>query len=74
MLISTQALTNATLPFLLRLAAQGTEQAIRSDAALRKGLNLYRGHVPQSNVADGLGYPYPPPAGGGMNGAPSLRC
>lgn len=58
---STQALTNATLPFLLQLASQGTVQALRNSAALRKGLNLYRGHVTQSNVADDLGYPYLPP-------------
>lgn len=38
---STQALTNATLPWLQRLAALGLENAIRESTPLRRGLNTY---------------------------------
>ncbi len=37
---STFALTNATLPYLLRLASQGVDGAIRADPGLAKGVNL----------------------------------
>ena len=40
---STAALTNATLPYLLRLASQGVEVAVRADAGLAKGVNLSGG-------------------------------
>ncbi|HAX24966.1 MAG TPA: alanine dehydrogenase [Chloroflexi bacterium] len=51
---STLALSNATLPYGLRLADHGLD-AIRQDAALAKGVNVYRGHVTYPAVAEAFG-------------------
>jgi alanine dehydrogenase len=48
---STQALTNATLPYVVRLAEQGLAEAVRSDAALAQGVNVAAGRVVQPEVA-----------------------
>ena len=40
---STLALTNTTLPYVVRLASEGVEQAIRSDPGLAKGVNVMDG-------------------------------
>ncbi|HEM2808856.1 TPA: alanine dehydrogenase [Streptococcus suis] len=55
---STQALTNATLPYALELANKGAEQAIADSKALRTGLNIYRGKVTNLAVAASLGLTY----------------
>ena len=39
---STKALTNATLPYLLRIAELGLDRALHEDGALLRGLNLYK--------------------------------
>jgi len=57
---STGALTNATLPFVLKLATDGVESAIRSDAGFRKGVNLYNGDVTCPAVADAHGLRFTP--------------
>lgn len=57
---STRALTNATLPYLTRLAVQGTRDAIAGDRALARGVNLHAGAVTNPAVAEGLGRPYVP--------------
>ncbi|MEI8015679.1 MAG: alanine dehydrogenase [Nitrospira sp.] len=49
---STAALTNATLPYLLRLATQGVEESVRADAGLAKGVNLSGGKITCRAVAD----------------------
>jgi alanine dehydrogenase len=54
---STQALTNATLPYTLRLA-QDPLAALRGRSDLRAGLQLYRGQVTHRAVADDLGFAY----------------
>ncbi len=54
---ATQALTNATLPFVLQLADLGYVEALRASAALRDGLNVYFGEVTHPAVAQSLGYP-----------------
>jgi len=54
---STYALTNATLPYVVKIANQNLD-ALRSDAALRKGLNVAAGKVTLRAIADQLGYPY----------------
>ena len=59
-LTSTAALTSSTLPFGLRLAEHGVEEACRRWADLREGLNLYRGMVTHKSVADAFGLPYTP--------------
>lgn len=53
---STQALTNATLPYVLRLAGLGWREALKQDAGLCNGLNVHRGRVTNAAVAADLGY------------------
>jgi alanine dehydrogenase len=57
---STYALTNATLPFLLQLAGDGVDRAIRSDSGLAKGVNLKDGKVTHRGVAEAHGLPFTP--------------
>ena len=52
---STQALTNATLPYLVELAAVGPTEACRRDPALGHGVNTEAGAVVNPVVADSLG-------------------
>lgn len=52
---STQALNNATLPFVLALADNGPLAALRSDPHLRDGLNVHSGQVTHRAVAEALG-------------------
>ncbi|MGQ0618243.1 MAG: alanine dehydrogenase [Acidimicrobiia bacterium] len=52
---STYALTNATLPYLSELAAQGLATACRADPALAAGVNTMRGAVVHPAVAEALG-------------------
>jgi alanine dehydrogenase len=54
---ATQALTQATLPFVLALADLGWERALASDPHLRAGLNVRRGEVTCPAVAQALGLP-----------------
>ncbi len=54
---STLALTNATLPYALRLARVGWQEACRQDAALRLGLNVVAGKVVYPGVAEAFGLP-----------------
>jgi alanine dehydrogenase len=57
---STYALTNATLPYLLQLADDGVDRAIRSDPGLAKGINLKDGKVIHRGVAEAHGLPFTP--------------
>ncbi len=59
---ATMALTNATLPYAMQLAAEG-EAALRHNAGLRDGLNVYKGQVTHRAVAENLGYAYVAAAG-----------
>lgn len=59
---STFALTNATLPFVMSLANRGAEEAMRSDAHLLNGLNVYRGVLTVPAVAQAHGLSYVEPA------------
>ena len=49
---STLALTNATFPYVLRLANQGAEAAIREDAGIAEGVNTYAGTLTYQAVAE----------------------
>ncbi|MCR8670687.1 alanine dehydrogenase [Agrococcus sp. HG114] len=51
---STRALTNATLPYVLRIADLGWEQAAAQDAALARGVNVHAGRVTNAGVAEAL--------------------
>ncbi|MFM7840899.1 MAG: alanine dehydrogenase, partial [Nitrospira sp.] len=48
---STLALTNATLPFIVRLASAGVERAIRYDTGLARGVNVMDGRITCQGVA-----------------------
>ncbi len=52
---STYALSNATLPYALKLANLGFEGAIKCDAALAKGVNTYKGFLTCPAVAEAFG-------------------
>jgi alanine dehydrogenase len=52
---STYGLSNATLPYALKLAKQGFAAAIKGNAALAQGVNTYDGHVTYQAVADAFG-------------------
>lgn len=54
---STLALTNATLPYALKLA-NGFEKAVREDKTLAKGVNTYKGKLANKEVAEALGLKY----------------
>ena len=51
----TLALTNATLPYIVRMANQGVEAALRADPLLATGVNLWRGEVVCEGVAEAMG-------------------
>jgi alanine dehydrogenase len=57
---STIALTNATLPYALRLADHGLS-ALKESPALLSGLNTYDGKVTFKAVSEALGYAYHDP-------------
>ncbi len=57
---STFALTNATLPYALKLADNGFPAAITNDPALARGVNLYKGLMTYESVASSLGLEYTP--------------
>ncbi len=52
---STIALTNATLPYALKLANLGMREALRSDPGFLAGLNVYDGQITCPPVAESLG-------------------
>jgi len=57
---STLALTNTTLPYIVRLASEGVEKAIRSDPGLAKGVNVMNGRITCQGVADAYGLRFTP--------------
>ena len=54
---SSEALTNATLPFGLALADRGLE-ALKQDPHLARGLNVLKGEITYPAVAEALGLPW----------------
>lgn len=54
---STTALSNATLPYILKLADKGWEEAVRADSALLKGLSTHDGKLYSAPVAEALDLP-----------------
>lgn len=58
---STFALNNATLPYVLKIANLGYQEALMSDAGLMKGLNVIDGKVTYREVADNFNMPYVTP-------------
>ena len=57
---ATTALTNATFPYVRKLANEGFEKAVVEDAQLAVGVNVFRGHVTNRDVAGSLGFKFTP--------------
>lgn len=55
---STIALNHATLPFVLAIANQGYQAAMKQDMHLRNGLNICCGEMTHRTVAEALHLPY----------------
>ncbi|NMB04951.1 MAG: alanine dehydrogenase [Bacteroidales bacterium] len=55
---STRALTNATMPYVIKLAEHGWKDACKRFEDLRQGLNILDGEVVYKSVADSLNLPY----------------
>ena len=53
---STIALTNATLPYVLKLASKGWKKACKEDEGLANGLNIVNGKVVFKGVSDAFKY------------------
>ncbi|MBS1868642.1 MAG: alanine dehydrogenase [Actinobacteria bacterium] len=59
---STYALTNATMPYVIRLADEGARRALTSDPGFLSGLNVCAGKVTYAPVAEVVGVEAAPPA------------
>ncbi|HYJ60888.1 MAG TPA: alanine dehydrogenase [Actinomycetota bacterium] len=57
---STYALTNVTLPYVLDIATQGAEAAVRADPALALGVNAWDGEITNEPVAEATGTGFRP--------------
>lgn len=57
---STVALTNATLPYALRIANYGIIKAAQKNEALKKGINTINGKLTCQGVAEAFGIKYTP--------------
>lgn len=57
---STLALTNATLPYALRLADKGWRNACKADPGLAEGVNIVDGKITYAAVAEAWNLPYSP--------------
>jgi alanine dehydrogenase len=55
-----QALTNAVMPYLVEVAANGFERALLALPELRRGTYLYRGRCARESLAQAFGLPYEP--------------
>ncbi|HEY8461772.1 MAG TPA: alanine dehydrogenase [Blastocatellia bacterium] len=55
---STFALTNATLPFAIKLANKGFKEAVAGDRHLREGVNAFAGYITHEAVAESQGLRY----------------
>jgi alanine dehydrogenase len=54
---STLALTNATFPYVMKLAQMGPGAAIKCDQGIREGVNTFMGHVTYAAVAESQNRP-----------------
>ncbi|MDY0322671.1 MAG: alanine dehydrogenase [Candidatus Carbobacillus sp.] len=57
---STFALTNVTMPYVMKIAQHGLLSAMAADPALAKGVNTMRGYLTNEPVAESLGLTYTP--------------
>jgi alanine dehydrogenase len=57
---STYALTNATMPYMVKLADKGWQKAIAADEGLKHGVNMVEGRLANQAVAETFGMKYDP--------------
>jgi len=57
---STLALTNATFPYVMKLARLGAQQAIAQDSGIAEGVNTFNGLLTYKAVAEAQGRDYTP--------------
>lgn len=57
---STLALTNATLPYILKLADNSWQKSCIEDEVLRKGVNMVEGNIVYEAVSEAFNLPYVP--------------
>jgi alanine dehydrogenase len=57
---STQALTNATLPYALKIANRGWRDAMKENLEIRLGANVVNGKITCKGVAEAFGMEYTP--------------
>ncbi len=57
---STLALTNATFPYVMRIANSGASAAIQADSGLREGVNTFNGTLTCKPVAESQNKPWKP--------------
>jgi alanine dehydrogenase len=57
---STQALTNATLPYTIEIANKGWKRAMQESKEIRLGANVVQGKITYKGVADAFNLPYTP--------------
>lgn len=57
---ATHALTNATLPYVVALARDDVQGAVRADPGLARGVNVVAGQATYAPVAEAAGVPYVP--------------
>jgi len=59
---STVALTNVTLPYVLKLAEKGWEKACQDHLDLQKGLSIIKGEVVYEEISQAFDLPFKPVA------------
>ncbi len=57
---STFALTNATFPYILKIANLGYAEAMKQDLSLKRGMNVFKGTLTNKKVAEAVGINYKP--------------
>jgi alanine dehydrogenase len=57
---STMALTNATLPYALKIASKGWKKAMQDNLDIKLGANVVNGHITYQGVADAFNLEYVP--------------
>jgi alanine dehydrogenase len=55
---STLALTNATFPYVMKLAQMGAVAAIKADSGIKEGVNTYKGQLTYAAVAQSQNKPH----------------
>ena len=55
---ATEALVNATLPYIKKITEGNLKQLLLNDIEIQSGVNIYKGNLVNSKVAEALGLPF----------------